>query len=404
MVGIGLTLMLFGLVYYVTGPRYKGVVADKWLDLASSGMLARPMTGLANVAPGTEQAAAIEEPVEAFRQMGRRGVSCLIAAYVDQKPAWKGLYERLALRLRGVVRLPVRPSPNAWRRSGAAYRLILRIGPSAIPEVVRWTKTADAATRVQLLGLLGEFGPGHPQSQDCLFQMLTDPSPRVIFAALEGLWMTEPEPTSAIATIVPFLNHANARVREEATYALGMLAPVPASRLQPLVEALSDRDGTVRANAARAIGLSGALSEEVFSALARLLDDSNAVTRFRAGEALVRLHGSDALGREPLLMGVIREAERSSNGYFCLIGFNSRTALDPKGMTDPATVGLFRRLLADPRAYFRSDALAGLMFRLERNPTGMPTEIETLVLAAERDYNGLVRFLARSILEGRPGG
>jgi HEAT repeat protein len=229
--------------------------------------------------------------------------------------------------------------------------------------------------------------------------MLVDPSPRVVYGSLEVLWMTEPEPTSAIPKIMPFLNDANTRVRIEASYVLGSLAPIPASLLEPLVKALTDADGAVRANAVRAIGLSGASSEEVSSALAGLLQDSNAVTRFRAAEALVRLYGPDALCQEPLVSQVIREAELSSNDYFNLIGFNARTALGKEEMSHPATVKMFSRLLCHPSAYMRSDALAGLMFRLERSASRIPTEIETLLRAAEHDHNSFVRLQARSILD-----
>jgi HEAT repeat protein len=229
--------------------------------------------------------------------------------------------------------------------------------------------------------------------------MLADPSPRVVYGSLEVLWMTEPEPMSAIPKIMPFLNDANTRVRVEASYALGSLAPIPASLLHPLVKALSDEDGTVRANAVRAIGLSGASSEEVFSALAGLLQDSNAVTRFRAAEALVRLYGPDALRQEPLLNQVITEAELSSKDYLRLIGFNARTALGKEEMSDPETVDMFSRLLFKPFAYERSDALAGLMFRLEKSASRIPMEIKTLLRVAEHDHNGFVRLQARSILD-----
>jgi HEAT repeat protein len=332
--------------------------------------------------------------------MGKRGIGYLIDAYLQHQ----GWYQRLALKASRYLRLPVRRPSGSAIRSRVAYRLILRVGPSAIPEVIRRTQAADAETRARLLTLLGEFGPGNPQSQACLFQMLADPSPRVVYGSLEVLWMTEPEPTSAIPKIIPFLSNANTRVRVEASYALGSLASIPAFLLQPLVKALSDEDGTVRANAVRAIGLSGVSSEEIFSALAGLLQDSNSVTRFRAAEALVRLHGPDALRQEPLLSQVIREAELSSKDYFRLIGFNARTALGKEEMSDPATVKMFSRLLFNPYGYMRSDALAGLMFRLERGASRIPTEIETLLRAAEHDHNSFVRLQARSILDrwGKP--
>jgi HEAT repeat protein len=340
----------------------------------------------------------LEAPVKAFRHMGNRGIGRLIDAYVEHKRAYQRWYERLALKASRYLRLPIRSPLHSALRSIAAYRLILRVGPSVIPEVIRRTQAADAETRARLLTLLGEFGPGNPPSQACLFQMLADPSPRVVYGALEVLWMTQPEPTSALPKIIPFLDNANTRVRVEASYVLGSLAPIPASLLRPLVKALSDEDGAVRANAVRAIGLSGASSAEVFSALAGLLQDSNPVTRFRAAEALVRLHGPDALGQEPLLSQVIREAESSPNDYFRLIGFNARTALGKEELSDAATVGMFRNLLCKPSAYLRSDALAGLRFRLERNASRIPTEIETLLRSAEYDHNGLVRLQTRSIL------
>ena len=407
MVTIGLALMLIAFGYYATGPRYNGVTAEKWLDEACRSMRSRPAAILGTVLPRADQhAVALEEPVEAFQHMGNRGIGCLIDAYVEQKRAYPKWYERLALKAKRYLRLPFsRPSGSALRsgavavRSIVAYWLILRVGPGAIPEVIRRTQAADTETRARLLTLLGEFGPGNPHSQACLFQMLADPSPRVVYAALEVLWMTEPEPTSAIPKIIPFLNNANTRVRVEASYALGSLAPIPAPLLQPLVKALSDNDGTVRANAARAIGLSCTSSEEVFSALAGILEDSNPVTRFRAAEALVRLHGPDALRREPLLSEVIGEAELSPQNYFRLVGFNARTALGTEEVSDPATVNMFRRLLLNPFAYTRTDALADLMFRLEKSVSSIPPEIETLLRAAEHDHNGFVRFHARSILD-----
>lgn len=400
--GVGLVLMLIALGYYVAGPRYSGVTAEKWLEEACRRTSTRfgPTGILVGVRAGAAQEAlALAGPVEAFRHMGRRGIDCLIDAYVDQESAFRAWYERLAGKVRGFVRLPARSSPDLRVRSRAAYRLILRVGPSAIPAVVRRTQAADTEERLRLLPLLGEFGPGHAQTQACLFRMLADPSPEVVFRALEALWMTQPEPTSAIPQVLPFLNHANPRVREEASYVLGSLALIPPSLWQPLVKALSDGDGTVRANAARALGLSGASAQELSSALAGLLQDANPVTRFRAAEAMLRLQGPDSLQQAPHLSRVIREAGLSSNDYFWLIGFNGRTALGEEGVSAPETIAMFRRLLHNPQAYFRTDALAGLMFRLERSASGIPAELETLLRAAEHDHNGLVRFRARAILE-----
>jgi len=381
-----LPLVLLALVIgQVMPPRYEGKTAGEWFEQAARGTEPEP--------------ASFRECTEAFRHMGNRGIRRVVDEYVQPTPFYLLWYDRVAVALQSVVKLPARAQSNRYRESLVAHRLLLRIGPDAIPELIRRTRSRNPVQRAQVVTVLGELGPGHPEAQACLFRMLRDPSVEVIYRSLEVLWMTLPEPKIAVPAIVPFLTHTNNRVRVEATYCMGCLAPVSEPALGTLVTLLADSDGTVRANAARAIGLSGVRSEMIFASLEARLSDTNSVAHFRAAEALVRLYGREATNRTTGLPAVLAEAERSNRSYFRLIGFNSRTALGAAEWSSEAKEEIFPELFADAMAYVRSEAMAGLTFHLETHRTPVPPAIRDLVLGAREDANGLIRHQATLLLQ-----
>jgi len=390
-----LALVIFAVVVeQVMPPLYKGKTAGEWFEQAVRS--APPSPG---PAPGNElERASFQECAEAFRRMGRRGIRRVVDDYVQPTPFYLMWYDRAAVALQKVVRLPARAQSNRYRESLVAHRLLLRIGPDAIPELIRRTRSRNPALRVRAVTVLGELGPGNPEAQACLYRMLRDPSVEVIYSSLEVLWMTLPEPGIAVPAIVPFLTHTNVRVRVEATYCIGCVAPVPEPALETLVTLLSDSDGTVRANAARAIGLSGARSESIYSSLEARLADAEAVARFRAAEALAMLYGLEATNRTAGLLEALAEAERSDRVYFRLIAFNTRTALGAGGWSNEGIDDTFHELFAHVMGYVRTEAMAGLAFYSHKSGTPVPSAIMDLVVGAEEDVNGLVRHQATNLL------
>jgi len=390
-----LLLLLAVAIERVLPPRHQGKIAGEWFEEAVLSARTSP-----EPVGGTESArASFQECAEAFRCMGTRGIRWVVDEFLMPTPFYLKWYDQAAVALQPVVTLPARAPSNRYWESLAAHRLLLRIGPEAIPELIRRGHSRDPAQRARVATVLGELGPGNLKAQACLLRMLGDPSAEVISSSLEVLWMTLQEAEIAVPAIVPFLTHTNNRVRVEATYAIGCLTPIPEPALGTLVTLLSDSEGTVRANAARAIGLSGVRSESIYSSLEAGLGDANAVARFRAAEALVRLYGPEATNRTVALLEVLTEAERSADSYFRLIGFNMRTALGEGEWSSEAANETFRELLVNAMAYFRSEAMAGLAFHSGTSGTPVPPGIKKLVVGAQEDVNGLIRHQATLLLQ-----
>lgn len=391
-----LSLVLLAVVIgRVMPPRHQGKTAGEWFEEAVRNVRTWP-----EPAGGTEsERASFQACAEAFRCMGTRGIRWVVDDYVIQTPLYLKWYDQAAVAMQKVITLPARAQSNRYWEYLAAHRLLLRIGPEAIPELIRRGHSRDPAQRARVVTVLGELGPGNSKAQACLLRMLGDPSVDVIYSSLEVLWMTLPEAEIAVPAIVPLLTHTNNRVRLEATYAIGCLTPIPEPVLGTLVTLLSDSGGTVRANAARAIGLSGVRSEPIYRALEARLGDAEAVARFRAAEALVRLYGPEATNRTTGLLEVLAEAERSDISYFRLIGFNMRTALGEGEWSSEAANDTFRELFAQGAAYIRSEAMAGLAFHSKTSGTPVPSGIKELVVGAQEDVNGLIRHQATRLLQ-----
>jgi HEAT repeat protein len=391
-----LSLVLLAVVIgRVMPPRHQGKTAGEWFEEAVLNVRRWP-----EPAGGTEsERAALQACAEAFRCMGTRGIRWVVDEYLMPTPLYLKWYDQAAVALQKVVTLPARVPSNRYWESLAAHRLLLWIGPEAIPELIRRGHVRDAAQRARVVTVLGELGPGNPKAQAYLLRMLGDPSAEVIFNSLEVLWMTMPEAETAVPAIVPLLTHTNNRVRVEGSYTIGCLAPIPEPVLGTLVTLLSDSEGAVRANAARAIGLSGVRSEPIYASLEARLSDAEAVARFRAAEALVRLYGTEATNRTVALLEVLAEAERSANSYFRLIGFNMRTALGEGEWSSEAANDNFRELFAHGAAYIRSEAMAGLAFHAKTSGRPFPLAIRDLLVRAREDGNGLIRHQATRLLQ-----
>ena len=393
---LGLILLLFllvgGVLWDRAQPRYEGRTAREWFRMAlqSDGMQSW------SIGRSTVETPQFRECAKAFQHMESAGIGVVVEEYLKQTPIYLEWYDKVVVGLQPVVKLPSRRQSNDFQESIVAHRLLLRIGQAAIPELIRKARSRRPEVRAQVATILGELGPGSPEAQACLVRMLGDASPRVIYGSLEVVWMTLPEPKTAIPLIVPFLTHTNSRVRVEASYAIGRFPPISEPGFAILLTLLSDSDVTVRANATRAIGLSGIRSAPVLASLEARLDDSNPVTRFRAAEALARLGGLDASNRTTRLLEVITEAEHSPRPYFRLIGFNARSAMGMTGSMGESMIDTFQQLLADPAPYARCEALESLTLYCGTNPPPPPA-IRALLVSSRQDPNGLVRQQAMHV-------
>jgi len=331
--------------------------------------------------------------------MGGRGIRFVVGEYLRETPLYLTYYDKAADALRGVVDLPARRSTQAPGEAMVARRLLLRIGPVAVPELIRRTHSREAGVRGRAATLLGELGLENTAAQRRLTELLSDTSTEVVYRSLEVLWMTLPEHGAAVGAIVPFLSHTNLRVRVEASYALGCLQPIPKPTLEPLLNLLSDPHATPRANAARAIGLTGERSDRILTLLEAQLSDVSQVARFRAAEALARLYGSELSDRNDLALQVMVEAEASRDHYFRLIAFNGWIALGGGDGPRSALPATFREALSNPQTYVRSDAIESLEFYARTHETALPPEFMSLLVAALEDQNGVIRYRAAAVLE-----
>jgi HEAT repeat protein len=377
-------------------PRYEGRTARDWFLLAVENEWRSQSINPAW--ESSEQSGPLTAYAQAFRRMGDRGIRLVVSEYLRETPFYLEWYDKSAKALSGVVSLPARKPSTSMSESITARRLLLAIGHPATPELIRRTRSGTAEGRGRAANLLGELGPGNEQAKERLLEMLVDPSVEVVYQSLEVLWMTRPDPATAIPALLPLLTHTNDRVRIEASYAIGTMFPLPGLTVEPLQAALSDASGTVRANAARAIGLAGIRSGPTSAVLDLQLEDTIEVARFRAAEALARLYGREAPNRNAHMLRVVAEAEASPNRYFQLIGLSARTLMGDVEAARGPMIQTCRELLSGSPAYFRVEAIESLCLLMKVCETEPEPEIRSMLIIAQKDLNGYICQLATDVL------
>lgn len=173
-------------------------------------------------------------------------------------------------------------------RHGAAYALGL-IGPEAgeaVPDLGRLLKDPDAGVRAVAAAALAEIGPEAGAVTDALVAALADKTPEVRAQSQAAL-------ARVGAPAVPALLHAllvkKATVRYRVLFVLGQIGPQARKAVNALIDALDDRDPRIVSLAALALGEIGPEARDAIRPLKGLFRSSSAEVRGSAALAVAKI-------------------------------------------------------------------------------------------------------------------
>ena len=176
---------------------------------------------------------------------------------------------------------------SVWETGGDAYQVFRRIGPVAVPMLVRELADQDPDARANAASALGAIGPPAHAAVPVLIQALGDQHVRA--SAARALGHIGPAAEPAVGVLVPLLRQRTRGLRATIASALGNIAPH--ENLVPvLVELLADRDYYVRSKAVEALGKIGSSGGKAAVApLREALADKDISVRHEAVDALGRI-------------------------------------------------------------------------------------------------------------------
>jgi HEAT repeat protein len=183
----------------------------------------------------------------------------------------------------------------------AAESALVRIGPKAIPNLIRATRLDNPLIRANSANALGRIGePGLGVLEALIDAMQKDKA--TARTAIHALGTIGASALTAVPALVEVLNHADEAIQGEAQFALMRMGPtvVPA-----LVQALRHNDPMIRTNAAGTLSLLRRRSKPAVPDLIEALSDCEVTVRQHSAWALGRI---GRCGREviPALVNVLR--------------------------------------------------------------------------------------------------
>ena len=195
----------------------------------------------------------------------------------------RGLVERWGIKL-GLMK--DRRTGRDWPEVAGD---LAKLGPSAVPELIRALRDSDYRVRYVAACALRDLGDA--RAVEPLITALKDESEFVRYLAAWALGKLGD--SRAVEPLIAALKDEDVKVRHRAAWQLGELGDARA--VEPLIAALKDEDEVVRGVAAEALGKLG--DARAVKPLKELLGDEHPVVRAAAAKALKRLRGQG--GRVP---------------------------------------------------------------------------------------------------------
>jgi len=180
-------------------------------------------------------------------------------------------------------------------RSAAATALI-QIGPAADAAVPGVTELLGEPrcwdVRRHAADVLGGIGRRDQKAASKLTDLMSlDPEPLVRIAAAAALPTVDPDPKSALKSLVKLFGDWHPGVRAAGAELLGGIRPVEKESISALIGALGDPEPRVRIAAVEALGQMGPAAESVLPEIAKRLGDCIADVRQAVLEAMSRIKG-----------------------------------------------------------------------------------------------------------------
>ncbi len=137
-------------------------------------------------------------------------------------------------------------------------RAVARIGPPALPELVRALGSDDPRLYSGAAVAIHEMGPQASGAVDALAEMLSSDSHRKRGAAIHAIQGIGPAATGAVEALRRSLGHEDFHTRYWACQALGAIGPGAQPATGDLLRAIRQDGASVRRHAAAALGAIGA--------------------------------------------------------------------------------------------------------------------------------------------------
>ncbi|MCI0465292.1 MAG: HEAT repeat domain-containing protein [Gemmataceae bacterium] len=242
-------------------------------------------------------------------QPNRTSVMSLVWALDAPRPAERlkaaeqlGFYGTAAKSAVPPLMVLLREDPDNAVANMAAVSLA-RIGPAALPELVKALEDKQQPVRQRAAWALSKFGPEARAAVPSLLRALRDESARVRALAAQALGGIGGDPEELVPPLYRSFRDADPEARRQAGLALVTLG-VPA--VKELRKALGEEDAILRRDAANVLAAMGHEAKEVIAYLVPLLKDADEQVRVAAAGALGAMR-SEAQTALPALLEMMRD-------------------------------------------------------------------------------------------------
>ena len=168
----------------------------------------------------------------------------------------------------------------------SAQDVVARIGPPAVPLMIRLARDEDLTARFHAVSVIGDLVPDDAGALEVLIERLDDVDERVISEAAWAVAAFRERAAPATRALVRLLDHEVPLIRIYAAGGLASIGPKARSAVTRLIDALADPDEGVRRCAAEALTSFGPHAVAAVAALASALRDHNVHVQVCAAGAL----------------------------------------------------------------------------------------------------------------------
>ncbi len=193
-------------------------------------------------------------------------------------------YAMLALDELGPAVQPVIPAliealgdQEPWRQTSLYYvprisqRILFRLGPSAIPSLVKALDNRNPDIRAGAAAALGLIGSDSAPVVQALTKALKDR--RIRAEAALALWRIDPDVPRAVPALLQALRDPDPELRAQAAYCIREMSSDAEFAIPALIRRLKDDSPVVQRSAAYALGEIGPLARSAVPALKAMLKD-----------------------------------------------------------------------------------------------------------------------------------
>ncbi len=196
----------------------------------------------------------------------------------------------------------------------AASDSLVRLGPAAVPALIRGVGHSVMEVRLFALATLGRIGPPARDALGVIGQRARDdPDKPVRQTAIRTLAAVGENDPDTITSLAAILDSSDDTGRILVAEMLGRMGSRAAAAVPALARALKDPAVGVRREAAEALGTLGPVAVSAIPALICALEDLNVEVRIEAAEALGNMAGA-ARPAVPGLIGALGDTHPKVRG------------------------------------------------------------------------------------------